>query len=284
MARGRVDAGRSGDPRLVVAHRHLDAHAPQLPRGAGQPAVPLRPPAGLRVPAGGRRQPRPAPPRAVLEVPRRVAAARRIAGRLARGGHLRHRGRAVAVHAAGHAPDRRRHRHRARPHRRDRDGRRPAGRGRRSSRTSRPAITPATAGATASAPTATCRSSTCARSTAVTRMTPAPEQAPGVRAGGRAAQAGRLRPRMKRPLSTVAGVVLVLLRVASRADRARRDRRWTGASVADRGRPHRSRGSTPTPDMAQAALVVVVIVARRRAARRCAPWPCSSSPATTGRA
>ncbi len=44
-----------------------------------------------------------------------------IAGRLARGGHVRHRGRPVAVHAAGHAPDRRRHRHRARPHRPDRD-------------------------------------------------------------------------------------------------------------------------------------------------------------------
>ena len=160
---GGMDRGRCRHPRLVVAHRHVDAHPAQLRRGAGQPAVPLRPPAGLRVPAGGRRQPRAAPSRAVLEMPRRLAAPGRLAGRLARGGHVRHGRRSVAVHPAGHAPA-------STPTPTSsattscRRSPRPI-RGSRStcSRTSRPAITRETAAATASAPTATCRSSTSAR-------------------------------------------------------------------------------------------------------------------------
>ena len=146
---------------LVAAHRHIDSSPAQLPRGARQPALPVRPAAGLRVPAGGGRQPGSAPSRAVLEVPGRVVAARRHPRRLARRGHLRHGRRPVAVHPAGHPPDRRRHRHRARPHRRDDDRRRPAHRGRRRRATSPRATTRATAVATASAPTATSRSSTC---------------------------------------------------------------------------------------------------------------------------
>ena len=80
--------------------------------------------------------------------------------RLARGGHVRHGRRAVAVHAAGHPPDRRGHRHRARSHRADRHRRRPACAGGdprglldRLSRTQRRRRH-------ASAPTGTCRSST----------------------------------------------------------------------------------------------------------------------------
>ena len=73
-----------------------------------------------------------------------------------------------------------------------RDRRRPAGRGRRSSRTSRRATTPATAAATASAPTATCRSSTCAsRLPVVDAMTRRTRQATGVRAGRAAARSRR---------------------------------------------------------------------------------------------
>ena len=57
----------------------------QLPRGTGQPAAPVRPPAGLRLPAGGRGQPVPPPPRAVLALPGGLAAPRRVRGGLAGG-------------------------------------------------------------------------------------------------------------------------------------------------------------------------------------------------------
>ena len=152
--RGRVDAGRPGDAGLVVADRVVDADPAQLWRGPGQPAVPVQPPAGLRVPAGGRRQSRPAPPRAVLEMSGRLASARRHrVDWLAAGTFDTAVGLSLFTLQVTHRIDA------------DTDIERDhivqtvtSGDARvagdRSSRTSRRAITPATAAATASAPTA----------------------------------------------------------------------------------------------------------------------------------
>ncbi len=142
---------------LQLAHHHVDRHPSQLRRGTREPALPLRPAAGCRVPAGGGRQSREAPPRALLALPRRVAAARRLPRRLARRRHVRPGRGLLALHAAGHAQDRRRHRRRARPHRGPRCARRIRPSPSRCWRTSRRATTPATAAATRSSPTATCR-------------------------------------------------------------------------------------------------------------------------------
>ena len=64
-------------PGQQPAHHHRHAHPPQLRRGAGQPAVPLRPAAGLRLPAGGGRQPGEAAPHPVLALPARLGPPRR---------------------------------------------------------------------------------------------------------------------------------------------------------------------------------------------------------------
>ena len=133
-ARRRMDARRRRDGRFELAHRDLDDHQTQLRRGAGQPALPLRTRAGLRLSAGGRGKPGETPPRALLAHARGMAPARRPPCGLARRRHLRPRGRVLAVHAAGHAQDRRRHRCRARPHRRDRARRQPSGTRRRARR------------------------------------------------------------------------------------------------------------------------------------------------------
>ena len=53
--RGGVDARRRDHAALQLAHHHVDRHPAQLRRGAREPAVPVRPAAGCRVPAGGRR-------------------------------------------------------------------------------------------------------------------------------------------------------------------------------------------------------------------------------------
>ena len=92
---------RSGD-------RPLDAAAAQLCPCSGQPAAALRPPAGLRLPAGGGGQSVEPPPRPVLAGPRRLAVARRLCRRLARRRHVRPQRRPVHVHVADHPQDRRR--------------------------------------------------------------------------------------------------------------------------------------------------------------------------------
>ena len=144
-----------------LAHRRVDAHAAQLRRGAGEPAVPLRPAAGLRLPAGGGRQPRPsattcgsggAPTGWLLPGGSAV-------DWLAAGTFDRSVGLSLFTLQITHKIDA------DTDVERDhivatRDRGRPAGVGRTSSRTSPPATTPATAAATRSPPTATCRSST----------------------------------------------------------------------------------------------------------------------------
>ena len=91
----------------------------QLSRGTGEPVAPVRPGAGLRLPAGGRRQPRQAAPRAVLGLPPGLATARWPPRGLARGGHLRPRRRPLPDDPPGDAPDRARCRRRARLRRHD---------------------------------------------------------------------------------------------------------------------------------------------------------------------
>src|SRR3546814_4754486 len=68
---------RRAQPLHRLAHRASDAEPPLLRRGAGEPAVPVRAPAGLHVSAGGGGQPRQATPRALLADAGRLAAPRR---------------------------------------------------------------------------------------------------------------------------------------------------------------------------------------------------------------
>ena len=126
---GRVDEGRRRRHPQQPPHRLVDADPEDVRRGAGEPAAPVRPAAGLRLPAGGGRQPGQTSPRALLADARRLVPARRLLGRLAGRRHLRPQRRAVLHDVPGDAPDRRRHRHRARLHRREPDLRRRRGRG-----------------------------------------------------------------------------------------------------------------------------------------------------------
>ena len=56
---GGLDARRRDHAEVQLAHHRVDPAAPQLRRGAGEPAVPVRAPAGHRLPAGGAGQSRP---------------------------------------------------------------------------------------------------------------------------------------------------------------------------------------------------------------------------------
>ena len=198
----------AGHARLVVAHRHVDAHAAQLRRGAGQPAVPLRPPAGLRLPAGGRRQPAQRHHVRFWKCPDGWLLPGRLAASTGspRARSTRPSGLSLFTLQVTHKIDA--DTDIERDHIvRDGDRGRSAGRGRRCSRTSRPAITRATAAATASAPTAICRSSTSARSTEVTRDDAThPHKRPAFEPAARLLKPIGYDPEMQRPPSTVAGV------------------------------------------------------------------------------
>ncbi len=109
-------------PRLVVAHRHLDPATSQLSDGAGQP--PCSCSGGCRISPTSRRSPDPRPSDTTCGCGAAPTAGSSPAADGSTGSrrHFRPRRRTLAVHAPGHPPDRRRHRHRARPHRRDRAG------------------------------------------------------------------------------------------------------------------------------------------------------------------
>ena len=116
MTRAGWSSGRRPDSASGLEMIRSTLRRRSYPRGTGQPTAAVRPAAGLRLPAGGGRQPVEAAPRPVLAGSGGLDAPRWLRRGLAGGRHLRPQRRVVPVHPADHPQDRREHRHRTRLH------------------------------------------------------------------------------------------------------------------------------------------------------------------------